>query len=138
MAIFTQDAADQMDRENSISQRWVEGTELKILGTYSPVILTIAITTDATGNLDTVAPFAFELLDVVVQCRAANGSGSVTVKKTAAVITDAIAMATNNAIARAGTIDKTNSTFAAGDTIRLTANGANDRGLITIIGKRSA
>ncbi len=136
--IITADQGIMVNRETATMQKVGLGTEVATLGAYASCSIPISIAADATGNLDTLAPFAFELIDVTVQGRAASGSGAVTVKKATNAVTDAIAMSTNNAITRAGTIDKTYSTFAEGDTIRLTTVGANDRGLVTLFVKRSA
>ena len=95
-----------------------------------------SVTADATGEKSVEIPFACEVIDVIVQCRAANGGGTMTLKKGSNAITDAIACATDKAIARAGSIDDAYSTLAAGDAVSVDANGANDRGLITILVRR--
>jgi len=81
-------------------------------------------------------PFACEVIDVTVQARAASGSGTATLRKGTSAISDAIAMAVDTTIARAGTIDDAYSTLAAGDSLNVITNGANDRGLVQVVCKR--
>lgn len=60
------------------------------------------------GNIEVDIPVGAEILDVVVICTKANGSGTVTLETNAdtpVAITDAIACVTDKAVARAGTID---------------------------------
>lgn len=80
-------------------------------------------------------PFACEVVDIVVQARASSGSGTATVRKGTSAISDAIVMATDTAIVRAGTIDDAYSTLAAGDSLTVITNGANDRGVVSVIVK---
>lgn len=79
----------------------------------------------ATTSYDFIVQEAFELLDVVCQKRGAAGAANtVQVKKAATAITDAIACATDTNVTRAGTIDDAQSTFAVGDTLRITVTRA--------------
>lgn len=126
-----------VDRMTGEAQKAGLGTEVGLLGNYSPCIITFAVTADATLGLAIPIPFAFEILDVIVQCRASNGSGSLLLKKASTAITDAIACVTDKAIARAGTIDDAQATLSTTDVLTVTANGAGDKGLVTIIGKRA-
>ncbi len=105
----------------------------KLAGIYA---LYCSIEADATGEKTVPIPFACEVIDVIVQCRANNGGGTATLKKGSTAITDAIAMATDKAIVRAGTIDDAQSTLAEGDAVSVDANGAADRGLVTILVRR--
>lgn len=82
-----------------------------------------------------VVPFACEVIDVIVQARAGSGSGTATLRKGTSAISDAIAMSTDKAVARAGSIDDAYSTLAANDTLTVITNGANDRGLVSVIVK---
>lgn len=93
----------------------------------------IDIEADATGGKDIEMPEAGEILDVVVQCTAANGSGTVKLTDGTDDITDAIAMAVDKTIARAGTIDDAYSSLSKGDTLSAVANGASDRGKVTVL-----
>jgi len=98
--------------------------------------LFVTIDSDTTGEKAVAIPFACEVIDVIVQARATSGSGTATLKKGSNAITDAIAMATDTAIARAGTINDAYSTLAEGDTVTVDANGSGDRGLVTILVRR--
>jgi hypothetical protein len=95
-----------------------------------------SITADATGEKTVPIPFACEVIDVIVQARATNGGGTATLKKGSNAITDAIAMAQDTTIARAGTINDAYSTLAEGDAVSVDAAGAADRGLVTILVRR--
>lgn len=104
----------------------------------SMVVVKKAITADATGGLAVTIPEAFELVDVIVQARATSGGGTVQVLRDAsAAITDAITMAVDNAVTRAGTIDDSKAAIATTDAITVKTNGGSDRGLVTLVGIRS-
>lgn len=92
-----------------------------------------SIEADATSEKSVPIPFACEVVDVIVQARATSGGGTATLKKGSNAISDAIAMATDKAITRAGSIDDAYSTLAEGDAVSVDAAGANDRGLVTIL-----
>lgn len=112
--------------------------QLDELNDYSPVQITVAITADATaGKTVPLPPFPFEVLDVIVQARATSASGTVTLRKSTTAITNAIAAAADNTVSRAGTIDDAQSAIVPSDSINLKTNGATDRALVTIIGRRS-
>lgn len=105
----------------------------KLSGIYA---LYCNITADATGEKSVVIPFACEVIDVIVQARATSGGGTATLKKGSNAITDAMVMAVDTTIVRAGTINDAYSTLAEGDAVSVDANGANDRGLVTILVRR--
>lgn len=113
-----------------------QGAALGTLLKGSPVIVKKAVTADATGELSITIPYDMEVVDVIVQCTAANASGSLTLKKGGTAVTDAIACVTDKVIARAGTIDDAYSTLYTTSTVTVDANGANDRGIMWIIGYR--
>lgn len=99
------------------------------------------ITVDATGGIkifDSNAPCAFEVLDVIVQARVSNGSGSMKLTNGSNDITNAIACVTDKVIARAGTIDNDYSEIAKDGSLVIVANGAADRALVTIIVRKSS
>ena len=133
--------AAMLDKSDAVRQACALGTEIKDIqdkATYAPIIIKQAITSDchSTGQAVTI-PYAFELVDVIVQSRATSASGTVTVKSGANAITDAIVMAVDTTITRAGTINDAYSTIAVTDTITLLTNGANDRGMVMLIGYRA-
>jgi len=125
-----------LNRTSPDAQKVGLGDEMKYESDYGLYVLTCSITADATGEKAVTIPFACEVVDVVVQARATSGGGTATLKKGATAITNAIAMATDNALARAASIDDAQSTLAAGDTVTVDAAGANDRGLVSIFVKR--
>lgn len=100
-----------------------------------PIVINFAITADATGGLkifDADAPMKFEILDVTVQARAASASGTAKLTDGTNDITDAMILAVDKVIVRAGTIDDVYSEIAASGTLTVVTNGAADRGLVTI------
>jgi len=105
------------------------------LGISFPVLkaIEIDIEADATGGKDISMPEAGEILDVIVQARATNTSGTAKLTDGTNDITDAIDMETDTAIARAGTIDDGYSKLSKGDTLLVVSNGANDRGKVTVL-----
>lgn len=77
----------------------------------------------------------YEVIDVTVQCRAADAGGTAQVQTGAGgAISDAIACAVDTTVARAGTINDANSTIAGGGTLRVVFAGgsAAGRGLVTV------
>lgn len=102
----------------------------------SPVVVKVTISADATGEKAVTIPYDMEVIDVIVQCTASNGSGALTLKKNGTAVTDAIACTTDTAIARAATINDAYSTLYTTSTVTVDANGANDRGIMWIIGYR--
>lgn len=101
------------------------------------IMMNYAVTADATGNpIMWTATFACEVIDVIVQARATSGGGTLLIQKGTSAITDAIVCAVDTTMVRAGTINDANSTLAIGNTLNVDANGAADRGLITVILRR--
>lgn len=103
----------------------------------APIYLTASI--EAAANVTAVSftvPVACEVVDIIVQTRAANAAGTATVRKVATAISDAMIMAVDKVIVRAGTIDDAQSTLAAGDNVNVITNGAADRGFVTLVCRR--
>ena len=104
----------------------------------TPVFIEYDVEADATGGLSIFnanAPYKFEIVDVIVEARATSGSGTVKLTDGTNDITDTIACATDTAIDRAATIDDTYKTVLKNGTLKVVANGAADRGRITILAK---
>lgn len=116
------------------------GSRIKDLEDKSLYFFEKAITADGTGGLDIFdvagAPFALEVINVIAQARATSGSGTVKLTDGTNDISDAIAMATDKTSIKAGTIDDVYSTLAKGDSLQVVSNGANDRGLVTVVAVR--
>jgi hypothetical protein len=100
------------------------------------VQLSYNVTADATAGLAIAVPYPMEILDVIVQCRAANVGGTLQLKNGATAINDAQICAVDKVITRAGTIDDAQSSLTPATVLKVFSNGAADRGLITIIGRR--
>ena len=101
----------------------------------SPIVVKVVISANATGEKAVTIPYDMEVVDVVVQCTANSGGGTLTLKNGTAV-TDAIACATDKAIARAASVDDTYSTLLTTSTVTVDAAQAGDRGIMWIIGYR--
>ena len=135
-------AAEATKLDNVISEFQAEklGTGLKAvqdIGAYDPIIVSLNITTDATGGLPFTIPYDFELLEVIVQARATVSNGTVTIMNGATPLTDAIIMAVDTTITRAGTLDNTVTTITTADTITAITAHAGDLGLICLLGYRA-
>lgn len=111
------------------------------VGINFPVFITYEIAADASSGLkifDADAPFAFEILDVIVEARATVGGGTAKLTDVApADITDAIICAADKDIERAGTIDASKSTVAKNGTLIVITTNAGDRGLVTIVARKT-
>lgn len=95
-----------------------------------------SIEADATGEKAVPIPFKCEVIDVIVQARATSGGGTATLKKGSNAITDAMVMAVDTTIVRAGTINDAYSTLNEGDAVSVDCANAADRGLVTILVRR--
>jgi hypothetical protein len=93
----------------------------------------VTINADATGGLDVLVPFDCTVFDVIVQASGSSGSGSVTLSNDGDAVSNAIAMETDKAITRAGTLDLLYTKFSKDDYFTFTTNGAADKGLIKIL-----
>jgi hypothetical protein len=102
-------------------------------------VIVIPVPDAATGDVDVVVERAFEVTEVVVQKRGGAGAASntITVKKGATAISDALDMnVADKVLVRASTIDDAQSTLAAGDTLRVSRakSGGNAQCLVTVRG----
>lgn len=134
---LSQEEANRIDRMNPDAQRGDLGGEVlaqQTIDSNTPRIVTFAVTADATGALAISIPYNMILIDVIVEATATNGSGTLTLRKSTTAITDAMVCAVDTTIVRAGTIDNAQSTILTTDSINVIANGAADRGRITLIG----
>ena len=139
MSISTSEKND-LNNMCPVASRVGLGTEVEQIndvvsnGLYT---ITGAITADATGGLAFSVPFDCVVVDAVVQCTAANASGTITVSDGTNDITDAMICAVDTTIVRAGTIDNAYSALSEGDSLTFTTNGAGDRGVCEVIVKKA-
>jgi hypothetical protein len=118
-----------------------QNQQLEELDQYSPIVIKYAVTADATTALTAfIAPVAMQILDISVLAQATSGSGTLTPQKGADAMCTAITCATDGSVGRmaAGAVvaNAARLTLAKGDTVKVAANGAADRGIITFIGIR--
>ena len=128
--------SDVYDKLDNTTQPDLQAAKLGTVVAGSPVVVKVVIDTDCTGEKSVTIPYDMEVIDVIVQCTGANGSGTLTLKNGTHAISDAIACAVDKTITRAGTIDDTYSTLYTTSTVTVDAHGANDRGIMWIIGYR--
>jgi hypothetical protein len=112
------------------------GASEEAVGT--PVQFTYDVAADATGAPTAfTAPFAMRITDIHVIATATSGSGTILPMKGSDAICTAIACATDGAVARmAAGVDDTKLTLAAGDVVKVDANGSTDRGIVVFTGYR--
>jgi hypothetical protein len=101
--------------------------------------LSFAITADfSAGVYAFTMPFAGELIDVIVEARATSGSGTVGVRNGATnLATNLIIMAADTVVTRLGNKILAYKDFAEGALVYLKTAGANDRGLVTCVFRKS-
>lgn len=109
----------------TISARQLKAAPISGLrkGSGVPWILVFPIAVGATADFDYVMPFKGRLIDawLIKTTGAGGGAGSVTVKKGASAITDAMSInIADNLIARALSIDDAFHEITRGGTLRLT------------------
>ena len=137
MSQITAAKADKLNRMHPTFQEMQFGTDVYEISQYSPVIISTAVTAAANSTAKSVTiPFAMRVLFVVTECTAASVSGTLTLRKATTAISDAMECATDKKVVYSASIDDAQSTLAAGDNVNIIANGANDRGVVTIIGIR--
>jgi len=144
MSILTADGARRMNNDNDLNKEFSIGSKLREIqmkagmndagSAISPLLIfTHEVTADSTANPAILTlPFAVEVVDVIVHCTTSNASGSLTLGKGATAITGALACVTAGALARATTLAVAAYQLVAGDTLNVDANGASDRGKITV------
>ena len=139
MAILTAAQATRLDKSNPEFERSTPFADLKETQAYAPVVITYEVAADSTGAPTAfTAPFAMQILDIIVQCKATVGGGTITPQKGSDAMCTAIACATDGAVTRmsAGVTTPARLVLASGDLVKVDAANAGDRGLVTFIGKR--
>lgn len=110
----------------------------KIFDKADLVVIKYTIDSDHTTAKPITIPHDLTIIDVIVQCTAANALGTAKLQRGASDITDAMVMAVDHVIVRAGTIDNAYQTLDhLSHTLNVVCNGAADRGVLHIIGYRS-
>lgn len=107
------------------------------IGTLIVIKKDISAAADPVTIFDASLPYGIRILDVIVECTGANASGTVTLTDGTNPITDAMVMAVDKVIVRAGTIDDAYASLAAGASLVADKNAAADKGTVTIIAVRT-
>jgi hypothetical protein len=138
--IYNDEQKRKFNNESPGNQLAQIGSHVKELEDYAPAFLYKGIIADATAGIDVFdsdgAPFQLEIIDIIVQARATSASGTVKLTDGTNDISDAIIMATDKAMTKAGTLDDAYTLIDAGGALKLVTNGATDRGLVTIVGRK--
>jgi len=145
MAKFTNDQKEILNNANPANQlvqlggAILEGQErIEDLESGTLHYITAVIDSDhTTAKVVATAPFDLRIVDVIVEATAGVTSGTCKIQDGAgADITDAIIMAVDKVIVRAGTIDRAKASIDAGDSIKAITHGATNKGIVTLVVKR--
>ena len=117
-------------RQERARKRWRDST-IGILD-----VIEIAVTADATSGVSITAPYACKIIDAFANCTTANAGGTLTLSDGTNAISNAVTCAVLDVNTRASTIDSTYGSIQKGSTLKVTANGAADRGVMYVIVKR--
>lgn len=136
--------AEKITRMHPDAQAVGLGAKVKDIQDYAPVAITFAITADATGApVAFTAPFAMEIVDVIVQARAAAVGETVTPINAGPAGSGTDAMCTAIACAADGVVshmaagaDDTKLLLAAGDIVKVDASANTVLGLVTFLAVR--
>lgn len=115
--------------------------EMDELNQYSPICFQYEVAADATTAVTAfTAPWPFRVTRIDVLAQATSGSGTLLPSNGANALCTAITCAVDGAVASmvAGAVvaNIARLTFAKGDLFKVAANGAADRGIVTVYGVR--
>lgn len=134
---LTQEEADKLDASDPTRQETEIGNEVlaqQTIDASTPRMIRYAVTADATGALSIPVPYGMVITDAHVECTTANVGGTLTLRSGTNAISDAMICAVDKTIVRAGTLDDAYTTLTTATSLNVIANGAADRGIITILG----
>ena len=112
------------------------GTRLQEAQAQGLVVQEVVVSADATGGKSFTADYSMKIVDVLVQCNAANVGGALQLRRGTDTLTDHITCAVNHVVTRAGTLDDAFDTLTAGETLNVRAKDVADRGTMRIVGYR--
>jgi predicted metalloprotease with PDZ domain len=122
------------------NQKTEIGTELynvQQIQAYEPILLSYAVTADASSGLSIDVPYDMTITDVWTVCTAANGSGTLTLRSATNAISSAITCAVDTTLSRTSSLDDAYTAITTATSLNVISNGAGDRGIIYIMGIRS-
>lgn len=104
----------------------------------TPLLIKEIITTGAASILifDGAAPFKFRIVDVIIEPRGTSTNGTMKITNGTNDITNAMVVAVDKTMVKAGTIDDAYSTIAAGGSLEVVCAGdavASTIGMVTVI-----
>ena len=103
----------------------------QVVNLASAIPLTISVAANA--GLSFTVPFDCTVFDVIVQSSGTIGGGTVKLSSITGDVTNAIVMAVDKTITRAGTIDATYAKFLKDASFVLTTNASGDRGWVKLL-----
>jgi len=136
--IITKKQRERMDRSCPLFDK----DDVEFTHVEEPIFLVYEITTGATSGLEIFkdnAPFKFEILDVFIQCRGTDATGTMKLADGEASpndITDALACEVDTTIARAMTINDAYSIVKKDGSLQVICAGttvANVKALVTVV-----
>jgi len=108
------------------------GDRIRELQRRGVIVQQVEVDADATGGKSFTVEYSGILLDITIACRATNGSGTITLRRSTDAISSAIVCAVDDVLSRTTTIVHARKTVVAGETLNLVAFGAADRGIATL------
>ena len=128
--MITSVQAEKLNKNETTNQDVQLGSALR----SALIAIDFEVTADATSGLTIPVLYGIKIREVVVQCTATNGAGTLTLRTSTNAISDAIVCAVDTTIGRAGTLDNDYTTIAKDGNLNVISNGAADRGVITVFG----
>lgn len=126
--------------KDAVERVIVNESAIAIIQAYELVQLTFEITTGSATIQKVVVPFDIEVLDMIIQARGASTNGTMKLNDGTDDITDAVVCAVDKVIGRAGAIDDSKVSIAAGADLGIICAGdtvGNTKGLVTIVARRT-
>lgn len=120
--------------EPEVLQGTFEATVTDTQTTAGPLVTyTFDIADGVSANYDRVVDQKIEVVEVIAIKNAAGAGNTTQILSTAAAITDAMATAVDKTVTRPATIDRANSTIAAGGILRVAVVRAAGNGAVKVI-----
>jgi hypothetical protein len=135
---FSERGQGLADKLDSLQKGKIQSIVVGAEGINQLIAFTYDVTTGAADIkiFDGDTPFKFEIVDVIIQSRGTDGTGTLKITNGANDITDAMTCAVDKTMARAGTIDDAYSTIAKNGTVQIACAGgtvANVKALVTVL-----
>jgi hypothetical protein len=100
----------------------------------APIGIIYTLSADATAGLVIPVPIGMEIVDVIVQARAAQVGGTVKLVNGVTDATNAVVCAVDTAVTHVGNIIAAQATISQATVLKIVASHATVRALVTIVG----